>query len=112
MDNCWIECLMNLTRGVNPGSRCYPWNMPAPTGSPICSPLEQDRFLGTLSGIDMTKVMGSEACHPDCTGTVYTTKVTSAPFRRCGAANMELSRLCSIVGLSRGKEGSADSFAV
>ena len=51
----------------------------------------------------LLKVMGSEACHPDCSGTVYTTKVTSAPFRKCGAANMELSRRCSTAGIGTGE---------
>ena len=42
MDNCWIECLMNITRKVN-DNWCYPWNMPAPTESQMCSPLQQAR---------------------------------------------------------------------
>ena len=91
-----------ITREVN-DNLCYPWNMPAPTGSPMCSPLEQAKFLSSLDRMDMSKVMGSEACHPDCSGTVYVTKVTSAPFRKCGPANMELSQLCSTAGIGTGK---------
>ena len=111
MDNCWIECLMNITRKVN-DNWCYPWNMPAPTESQMCSPLQQAKFLASLNHIDMSKVMGSEACHPDCSGTVYTTKVTSAPFRKCGTANMELSRLCSTAGVGGTGSGKADDLSI
>ena len=42
------------------------------------------------------------ACLPDCAGTVYSARVTTAPFRRCDAANMGLSRLCKPSSLGDG----------
>ena len=34
--------------------------------------------------------------YPDCASTVYSTRVTTAPFRKCDPANMGLSRLCKL----------------
>ena len=100
-DNCWVECLINRTRMEN-GNACTPWNMPSPDGHRCCNPMEQQEFFETFGRLDMSIVMGSELCLPDCAGTLYTTRVTAAPFRECDDANMGLSRLCRI---ERGTNG-------
>lgn len=94
-DNCWIECLLNLTRKIN-DNECLPWNMPSPDGHACCNPIEQHDFFNTFDNLDMSKVMGAELCYPDCASTVYSTRVTTAPFRKCDPANMGLSRLCKL----------------
>jgi hypothetical protein len=40
--------------------------------------------------------MGAERCLPDCSGTLYSTKVTTAPFRKCDGASMGLTALCTV----------------
>ena len=100
-DNCWIECLINRTRMEN-NNTCSPWNMPSPDGHRCCNPMEQREFFGTFENLDMSTVLGSALCLPDCASTVYSTKVTTAPFRKCDEANMGLSRLCTIGKQSSG----------
>ena len=100
-DNCWIECLINLTHMEN-NNNCTPWNMPSPDGHRCCNPLEQQDFFDTFDQLDMSKVLGAELCYPDCESTVYSTKVTTAPFRNCDQSNMGLSRLCTIGRQSNG----------
>ena len=80
-DNCWIECLINRTRMEN-NNTCTPWNMPSPNGHRCCNPMEQKDFFETFGKLDMSIVMGSELCLSDCASTVYSTKVTTAPFRK------------------------------
>ena len=95
IDNCWIECLLNETQKIN-NNDCLPWNMPSPDGHPCCNPIEQHEFFKTFNNVELSEEMGANLCFPDCASTVYSTKVTTAPFRKCDAANMGLSRLCKI----------------
>ena len=88
-------------------NHCLPWNLPSPDGHPCCNPLEQHEFFKTFGGLGTSEVaVASEAagpvCLPDCAGTVYSARVTTAPFRRCDAANMGLSRLCKPSSLGDG----------
>ena len=95
VNSCWMECLMNLTmKELGP---CTPWNFPqADKNMRICTPYEQHQYLSIFRQIDMTKVVGSEACLPNCGGTDYEVTITSAPFRRCDSANLGLSTLCHL----------------
>ena len=90
---CWMECLMNLTMK---DLKCTPWNFPKNDSMRICTPYEQHQFLTIFRQIDMTKIVGSESCLPNCEGTDYEVQVTSAPFRRCDSANLGLSTLCHL----------------
>ena len=74
---------------------CVPWNFPSIDDVP-CDPIEQYRFLHTYRSLDMTKVIGTEVCLPNCAETKYTVSVTSAPFRDCDQANLGLTPQCSI----------------
>ncbi len=95
MTNCWAECLLNMSR-LPSDDNCYPWNMPTPRGSPCCNPLQADAFYKRMRTLDMAKTMGEELCLPDCSGTIYTTTVSSAAFRKCDDANMGLTMLCTV----------------
>ena len=54
MTNCWMECLMNLSRSRE-DDRCFPWNFPTLLNVP-CKPLEQHRFIRKFTALDMNKV--------------------------------------------------------
>ena len=81
-------------------NECLPWNMPSPDGHPCCNPIEQHDFFDTFHNLDMSKTVmpgsAQQLCFPDCASTVYSTSVTTAPFRKCDPANMGLSRLCKV----------------
>ena len=92
--------ISNHLRQINENS-CLPWNLPSPDGHPCCNPLEQHQFFKTFGGLGTASDAGLP-CLPDCAGTVYSARVTTAPFRRCDAANMGLSRLCRPSSLGDG----------
>ncbi len=94
MTNCWVECLINLSRAEAP-DKCVPWNFPTIDDTP-CGPIQQHRFLEAYRSLDMFKIIGTEICLPNCAETVYTASVTSAPFRACDQANFGLSTFCTI----------------
>ncbi len=99
VSNCWMECLMNLSRNYMPEEeRCFPWNFPIPDIVEFrpCKPRERYEFLEHFRKIEMSKIVGSEVCLPNCGGTTYTITSSSAPFRRCDQANMGLSLLCHL----------------
>ena len=87
---------MNVSKRVN-SNRCLPWNFPsADTGMPPCRPVERRDFLREFRHVEMSKVIGTEVCLPDCGGTEYDVSISTAPFRRCDQANMGLSLLCRV----------------
>ncbi|TRY76922.1 hypothetical protein TCAL_10149, partial [Tigriopus californicus] len=96
MTNCWMECLMNLSKkALRQHETCIPWNFPTKI-EPPCKPISHQLFLEEFNYLDMNKIIGTEVCRPNCGGTEYTTSISSAPFRPCTHANFGLTRFCTL----------------
>ena len=76
-------------------SGCAPWYYPADNHhyTKVCDPWDTKVFQCYLTNVpDNT----CKHCLPDCTTTMYESKVTSAPFRACDHTNLGLSSLCDL----------------
>jgi amiloride-sensitive sodium channel len=110
VNNCWMECLMNLSMMAMPKEdKCVPWNFPRMDGSSSmkpCTPRSRYTFLEKFRDVEMSKVVGAELCLPSCGGTTYEVTNSAAPFRRCDQANMALTLFCHLgTGLTTPKWG-------
>ena len=88
MGRCLLECALDQAFDLY---NCTPWNIPGPTYS-MCDPLRAEQYLDYTSLPHVQKKCGH--CLPDCEGTRYQAKVSSAPIRNCNHQNMGVSTLC------------------
>lgn len=57
MTNCWMECLMNLSKkALRQHETCIPWNFPTKL-EPPCKPIAHQLFLEEFNYLDMNKVL-------------------------------------------------------
>ena len=88
-----VSSSYNFTRSSNETVGCAPWFYPANDDeyTNVCDPWETKRFQKF-----MTNVPDGECtrCLPDCTDTIYQSRVSAAPFRDCDHTNLGSSSLC------------------
>ena len=97
--NCILECNINYARNMMKKSNqiigCAPWFYPATDEqyTVVCDPWETKKFQSY-----MTNVPDEECaeCLPDCTDTIYESRVSAAPFRDCDHTNLGASPLCDL----------------
>ena len=72
---------------------CIPWYFPIndTTKSRLCDPWEARIFTKHMDSVPLGNCDG---CLPDCSSTMYSATVSSAPFRRCDYKNFGVSFLC------------------
>jgi hypothetical protein len=102
--NCILECSIRYARQMmkqlnsNETFGCAPWFYPATDEeySNVCDPWETKTFQDF-----MTNVPDQECsyCLPDCTDTIYQSRVSAAPFRDCDHTNLGSSALCDFEDL-------------
>ena len=88
----------NITKSSNETIGCAPWFYPATDEeyTNVCDPWETIRFQKF-----MTNVPDDECkhCLPDCSDTIYQSRVSAAPFRTCDHTNLGSSSLCDFDNL-------------
>ena len=95
--NCLFECFFfkaqtSVQKKYNATHPCVPWFFPTPDESPyICDPWQASDFLASMSNVPRKNC---QHCLPDCSSTIYQTRVTAVPFRTCELANIGSSGMC------------------
>ena len=95
--NCLLECSLEYVSHIVIGeggnfSKCIPWFYPIESEVKMCDPWEQKAFQ------KLTKTVKAKCnhCLPDCDGSIFETKVTSAAFQRCDHTNIGASTFCDL----------------
>ena len=97
--NCILECSIryarNFTKTENSTKGCTPWYYPRTDDefTEVCKPWEAKIFNEFIT--DVPDDICSE-CLPDCTSTIYSTRVSAAPFRPCDHTNIGSSSMCDL----------------
>ncbi len=95
--NCYFECFYFIAQEFvknkhNSSESCVPWFFPTPKKLPlICNPWEAVDFLEKMLSVS---TMNCQHCLSDCYATIYKTRVTSVPLRKCHLVNFGNSHLC------------------
>ncbi len=96
--NCYFECFYFIAQDFvknkyNSSQSCVPWFFPTPEKIPlICNPWEAADFLNKLLSVS---TLNCPHCLPDCNATIYKTRVTSVPLRKCHLVNFGNSQICN-----------------
>ena len=106
MSNCILECgikyarsmmmnnsVSNTTSNSTESFGCAPWFYPSSDDvySNVCDPWETKTFQTYVTNVPDNQC---EECLPDCTDTIYQSRVSAAPFRDCDHTNLGASGLC------------------
>ena len=94
--NCILECSIMYARNRTfdiYNETCNPWFYPVTNDfvAHSCDPWETKDFQEYFNNLP-DKICSH--CLPDCTSTVYETRVSTAPFRSCDHTNLGVSGLC------------------
>ena len=98
--NCNLECNIryarNNTKKDNSTTGCTPWYYPRTDEqyTEVCDAWETKRFIEFMSNVP--DGVCDKECLPDCTSTIYTSKVSAAPFRPCDHTNLGSSPMCDL----------------
>ena len=98
--NCFLECSLKYVsnivteKGAN-FTTCIPWFYPIEDGlgMKMCDPWETEAFQKLMRTGLRTKC---NHCLPDCEGSIFEAKVTSASFQRCDHTNLGASPFCDL----------------
>ena len=97
--NCLLECSIeyakNHTKRENSTKGCTPWYYPRADEefAEVCKPWEAKIFNEYITNVpDDT----CSECLPDCTSTIYNSRVSAAPFRPCDHTNLGSSPMCDL----------------
>jgi amiloride-sensitive sodium channel len=95
--NCLLECSLKFAQEkvlANSKETCTPWFFPTVKNSTyICDPWSTTDFLNAMYNTPDSRCRD---CLPSCSHTVYSSSVTTLPFRRCSDLNIGVSPLCKI----------------
>lgn len=97
--NCILECSIqyarNKTGGEDNDKACNPWFYPVTNDfvASSCDPWTTKHFQETFNNLPDHEC---DHCLPDCTGTVYETRVSTAPFRKCDRTSLGVSGMCDL----------------
>ena len=95
--NCILECSLkyarNQTVDEDDDKGCNPWFYPVTNEfvAYSCDPWATKVFQESFNNLPDNEC---SHCLPDCTGTVYDTRVSTAPFRKCDHTSLGMSGLC------------------
>jgi len=96
--NCFLECRMayaedQMKRKTN--TTCTPWFLPfVPKKHSLCNPWQSMDFQMLMSGSEVSQ--RCIHCLSDCQRTVYYSKVSTQPFRKCDEKNLGMSPFCDV----------------
>ena len=93
-----ISSSLNNTKSSNETIGCAPWFYPATDEeyTNVCDPWETKRFQKYMTNVPDDEC---DHCLPDCTDTIYQSRVSAAPFRTCDHTNLGASTLCDFDNL-------------
>ena len=95
--NCILECSIKYARNKtvreDQNKGCNPWFYPVTNKfvANSCDPWDTKDFQKYFNNLPDNEC---SHCLPDCTSTVYETRISTAPFRKCDHTNLGVSRLC------------------
>ena len=95
--NCLLECFIQFARGKMKGEneteKCTPWFYPVEDKyvTKMCDPWETREFQKWISSVPDKKC---SHCLTDCEGSIYDTRVYTAPFLPCDHTNLGVNELC------------------
>ena len=97
--NCILECSIKYARNYtiheNSTKGCTPWYYPRTDDefNKVCKPWEAKIFNEYMTNVpDNT----CSECLPDCSSTIYSSRVSAAPFRPCDHTNLGSSPMCDL----------------
>ena len=97
--NCLLECFIKFARNnmsVNIGAdKCTPWFYPVTDEyvTDMCDPWETTEFQKWMTSVPDQQCVH---CLTDCEGTIYRTRMSSAPFMPCDHTNLGVNGLCDL----------------
>ena len=98
--NCLLECSIQyaremMRRNASVNAACTPWYYPRTNNeyTNICKPQEAKEFNKFMTNVPEDKCL---ECLPDCTSTIYSSRVSAAPFRPCDHTNLGSSPMCDL----------------
>jgi hypothetical protein len=97
--NCVFECNLFYAQKIMHDKYpnliiCFPWFYQSNESSPtICDPWQAAEMLKIMWDIPDKICNG---CLPDCSSTIFKTRISTTPFRKCSLINMHNSSFCNM----------------
>ena len=96
--NCMFECNLFYAQGMFEDqypalTKCFPWYFPSHETYPlICDPWQAVEMLKIMSDVPNQQC---KHCLPDCSSTIFKTRISTAPLRKCSLVNLGNTSFCS-----------------